>query len=117
MGLTSSWSVTIARTLARLGSVRLGSSSLGFTRRPRRQVRGPFRSFRHEHSFAPDAAATVMVDTLTIASPIFGRLAERLVLVPYLRRLIRRRNAYLLAALDATAGADRESPSEANGWT
>ena len=81
------------------------------------QVRGPFRSFRHEHSFAPDAAATVMVDTLTIASPIFGRLAERLVLVPYLRRLIRRRNAYLLAALDATAGADRESPSEANGWT
>lgn len=81
------------------------------------QARGPFRSFRHEHSFAPDAAATVMVDTLTIASPIFGRLAERLVLVPYLRRLIRRRNAYLLAALDATAGADRESPSEANGWT
>ncbi|MDR6906057.1 ligand-binding SRPBCC domain-containing protein [Agromyces sp. 3263] len=80
------------------------------------QVRGPFRSFRHEHSFAPDAAATVMVDTLTIASPIFGRLAERLVLVPYLRRLIRRRNAYLLAALDATPDVDRESSSEANGW-
>ena len=65
------------------------------------QVQGPFRSFHHEHSFTRDGHATVMVDTLTVSSPIFGRLAERLVLVPYLRRLIRQRNRHLLAILDA----------------
>ncbi len=63
------------------------------------QVLGPFRSFNHEHAFTREGELTVMVDTLTIASPIFGRLAERTVLVPYLRRLIRQRNRYLLASL------------------
>ena len=82
------------------------------------QVRGPFRSFRHEHSFTQDGAATVMVDTLTVGSPVFGRLAERVVLVPYLRRLIRQRNAYLLGALGEAPGSHRESPrSGANGST
>jgi len=66
------------------------------------QVRGPFRSFRHEHSFRADGTLTVMTDTLTIASPVFGRLAERLVLVPYLRRLIRMRNAHLVDAVAST---------------
>lgn len=68
------------------------------------QVRGPFRSFHHEHTFAVDGTETVMVDTLTIASPVFGRLAERLVLVPYLRRLITERNRYLVASLTASPG-------------
>ncbi|PZU39344.1 MAG: cyclase [Microbacterium sp.] len=65
------------------------------------QVRGPFRLFRHEHRFALEDGKTVMVDTLTIASPILGRLAERAILVPYLRRLIRRRNEHLLRVLAA----------------
>ncbi|SFR92046.1 hypothetical protein SAMN05428970_3878 [Agromyces sp. CF514] len=68
------------------------------------QVRGPFRSFHHEHAFAVDGAETVMVDTLTIASPVFGRLAERLVLVPYLRRLITERNRYLVESLSSNPG-------------
>ncbi|TQJ31520.1 DUF1990 family protein [Microbacterium sp. SLBN-146] len=63
------------------------------------QVRGPFRSFHHEHAFARDGDASVMTDTLTIGSPILGRVAERAILVPYLRRLIRRRNQHLLASL------------------
>lgn len=75
------------------------------------QVRGPFRSFHHEHSFSRDGANTVMVDTLTIASPIFGRLAERVVLVPYLRRLIRARNHYLLTTLGAAPGTDPQLPT------
>lgn len=75
------------------------------------QVRGPFRSFHHEHAFARDGETTVMVDTLTVGSPIFGRLTERSVLVPYLRRLIRRRNHYLLASLDAVPGTEPESPT------
>ena len=65
------------------------------------QTRGPFRSFRHEHVLTRDGDVTVMVDTLTIGSPVFGRLAERVVLVPYLRRLIRQRNQHLLEALGA----------------
>ena len=65
------------------------------------QLQGPFRCFRHEHSFTRDGHATVMIDTLTISSPIFGRLAERLVLVPYLRRLMQQRNRHLLAMLNA----------------
>jgi uncharacterized protein (UPF0548 family)/ligand-binding SRPBCC domain-containing protein len=66
------------------------------------QVRGPFRSFHHEHAFRHADGATVMTDTLTIASPVFGRLAERAVLVPYLRRLIRQRNAHLIALIGAS---------------
>lgn len=73
--------------------------------RPRRfvdeQVAGPFRSFRHVHEYREVGRTTVMTDTITLASPVFGRLAERLVLVPYLRRLIRQRNRHLLAVLDA----------------
>jgi hypothetical protein len=40
-----------------------------------------------------------MIDTITVASPMFGSLAEGLVLVPYLRRLVSTRNARLVASL------------------
>ncbi len=79
--------------------------------RPRRfvdeQVRGPFRVFRHEHVFRAEHPGTVMVDTLTVGSPTFGvpligLMVERMILVPYLRRLIRQRNAHLLAAVAPT---------------
>lgn len=62
-----------------------------------RQVRGPFRTFVHEHRFEQLATGSRMTDTITLASPVFGSLAEKLVLVPYLRRLIMKRNAHLLA--------------------
>lgn len=63
------------------------------------QVRGPFKTFIHEHRFEPLATGTRMTDAITVASPVFGVLAERLVLVPYLRRLITQRNSHLVAAL------------------
>lgn len=66
-----------------------------------RQVKGPFRSFVHEHTFAEVPGGSVMVDTITLAAPVLGRPAEAVLLVPYLRRLIRTRNDYLLDALDA----------------
>ncbi|GAA1822764.1 SRPBCC family protein [Agromyces salentinus] len=69
------------------------------------QVTGPFRSFHHEHVFTRESGRTVVVDTLTIASPVFGPLAERAVLVPYLRRLITRRNRFLLDSLGPTDAA------------
>ena len=65
------------------------------------QVAGPFRSFHHEHLFRQDADAAVMTDVITLGSPLFGRPAERLILVPYLRRLIERRNRHLAASLGA----------------
>ncbi|WDG17172.1 SRPBCC family protein [Microbacterium sp. Clip185] len=65
------------------------------------QVRGPFRTFRHEHLFEVQGEETVMTDILTIASPVFGRLAERWVLVPYLQRLIRQRNDVLVRAAES----------------
>lgn len=64
-----------------------------------RQVRGPFRSFVHEHQFDQLGETTRMTDTITLSSPIFGRAAEKFVLVPYLRRLIQHRNRYLLTQL------------------
>jgi ligand-binding SRPBCC domain-containing protein len=60
------------------------------------QERGPFRAFRHEHRFDPSPdGGTRMVDTIVLSSPVLGRVAERAVLVPYLRRLIASRNAHL----------------------
>ena len=64
------------------------------------QVRGPFRSFRHEHEFADDAVGgTLMIDRVRFTAPFgpLGRAAE-LVLGPYLRRLIEHRNAHLAAS-------------------
>lgn len=71
--------------------------------RPRRfvdeQVSGPFRSFVHEHRFDSDGPDTVMVDTITLGSPVLGRAAETWVLVPYLRRIVTARNRHLVARL------------------
>jgi uncharacterized protein (UPF0548 family)/ligand-binding SRPBCC domain-containing protein len=74
------------------------------------QMRGPFRSFRHDHVFALDGEESVMTDTLTVSSPVFGRLAERAVLVPYLRRLIQQRNRHLLSSLGAGPTTHPELP-------
>lgn len=69
------------------------------------QVRGPFAVFRHEHVFTEVDGRSIMIDRLTVGSPILGGLAERLILVPYLRRLIEARNRALIAGLQrATDG-------------
>lgn len=73
------------------------------------QTRGPFARFRHEHRFEPaeSGASTVAHDTVEFAAPlgVLGRLVERPVLRPSLRRLIAGRNAHLVAAL-----AERQRP-------
>ncbi|MFE4836411.1 SRPBCC family protein [Arthrobacter sp. NPDC056691] len=67
------------------------------------QVRGPFRRFRHVHEFSEDPAGTIMVDRIDFAAPFgpLGRLAEKLFLARYLRRLIETRNRHLTAAARA----------------
>jgi ligand-binding SRPBCC domain-containing protein len=56
-------------------------------------VRGAFRSFVHDHTFAATNGGTTMTDHLTFSAPlgILGRIAERLFLRAYLERLLRDR--------------------------
>ncbi|MFE9248324.1 SRPBCC family protein [Streptomyces sp. NPDC007088] len=66
------------------------------------QVSGPFRKWRHAHTFEPDGGGgTVMTDTVEFASPLglLGRVADRAVLGWYMPRLITSRNTYLAASL------------------
>jgi ligand-binding SRPBCC domain-containing protein len=61
------------------------------------QVNGPFRRFRHIHEFHQEAVGTTMVDRIEFEAPFgpLGRLAEKMVLARYLRRLIEARNQHL----------------------
>ncbi|UKA52442.1 SRPBCC family protein [Arthrobacter sp. FW305-BF8] len=67
------------------------------------QVRGPFLRFRHLHEFSEVPAGTVMVDRIDFAAPfgLLGRVAEKLFLARYLRKLIETRNQHLTAGARA----------------
>jgi ligand-binding SRPBCC domain-containing protein len=67
------------------------------------QVAGPFASWWHEHLFAQDTEGTTMTDVVRYTSPAgpVGRLVDRLVLERYMTRLLRQRNQWLKAALEA----------------
>ncbi|MFI6763864.1 cyclase [Micromonospora sp. NPDC050417] len=78
------------------------------------QVSGPFRHWYHEHLFqdapaggADAAGGTVMVDRIEFTAPagLIGRVVTTLFLRRYMCRLIERRNAYLLDALDRAGPA------------
>jgi hypothetical protein len=57
------------------------------------QEAGPYRSWWHEHAFRADGASTVMEDRVCYTPPLglLGRLANRLFIVPTLRRIFRYR--------------------------
>ncbi|MER7441665.1 SRPBCC family protein [Micromonospora avicenniae] len=67
------------------------------------QVTGPFRRWRHEHTFVPGAVSgtTIMRDVIDFAAPfgVLGWLITEALLHRYLRRLIESRNSYLVSAL------------------
>ncbi len=67
------------------------------------QLRGPFKTFRHEHRFRSIAGGTDMLDSITLQAPLgpLGWIAERLLLSWYLPHLIRRRNNYLKTSLES----------------
>lgn len=69
------------------------------------QVRGPFRTFHHEHVFEEVPGGTRMIDTISLRSPIAGFVVEPVVLIPYLRRLIRQRNEHLRDVLGSGGAA------------
>ncbi len=60
-------------------------------------VRGAFRSFAHDHRFRGELGGTTMIDECRFAAPLWpvGWLVERLVLGPYLRRLLVERAAVI----------------------
>lgn len=66
------------------------------------QIAGPFKEWRHAHTFEPDGrGGTVMTDVIEFTAPlgVLGRIAEKTVLNWYMPRLIRSRNAYLATTL------------------
>lgn len=67
------------------------------------QQRGPFRRWWHAHEFAATDGGTRMIDVVEFRSPLgpAGAMADRLVLGRYMPRLLRQRNAWLKAALEA----------------
>ena len=71
------------------------------------QVRGPFRALVHEHVFADlGGGRTRMTDRMTVGAPFgpLGALVTRVVLAPYLRRLLRRRGAHIRGLAEARGG-------------
>lgn len=60
-------------------------------------VSGAFSSMSHIHRFTEKGSGTLMTDEFCFTAPlgILGRIAERLLLVPYMRRFLDRRNQVL----------------------
>jgi ligand-binding SRPBCC domain-containing protein len=68
------------------------------------QVRGPFRALRHEHLFDDlGAGRTRMTDRMTVRAPLgpLGSVVTRVLLAPYLRRLLRRRASHVKRLAEA----------------
>jgi ligand-binding SRPBCC domain-containing protein len=61
------------------------------------QLRGPFKALRHVHEFEATSSGSVMTDRVEFTAPfgVLGRLVERLILRPYLQRLIENRGRFL----------------------
>jgi ligand-binding SRPBCC domain-containing protein len=71
------------------------------------QVKGPFRSFHHEHRFEVTGdGGTRMIDRVRFDAPlgVIGRVVERAVLGRYLRRIITARGAFLKAEAERRHG-------------
>ena len=71
------------------------------------QQRGPFRRWWHEHTFTTVSdGGTRMTDLVEFQSPFgpVGTAADYLVLHHYMSRLLRRRNTWLKASLEARLG-------------
>ena len=61
------------------------------------QVEGPFKSWRHIHSFEAEVDGTRMLDRIDYEAPfgLLGLAVDRLFLSRYLTRLIARRNDFI----------------------
>jgi len=68
-------------------------------------VRGAFKSFVHDHLFVAENGQTRMTDVLVFAAPlgILGRLAEKVLLHRYMKRLLTTRAEIIKTALEKVA--------------
>jgi ligand-binding SRPBCC domain-containing protein len=62
-------------------------------------VEGPFRSFTHDHDFAPQDSGTLMKDRIVFSSSI--PVIDRFILHGHLRHFVQHRNLQLKAALES----------------
>ncbi len=60
-------------------------------------ISGAFKSFKHQHLFFDIDGKTLMKDVFQFESPlgILGAIANRLILIKYMRRLLEQRNAVI----------------------
>ena len=67
------------------------------------QPQGPFARWWHEHRFEVSGRQTRMIDHIEFEAPFgfLGKIAERLVLERYMKRLIGQRNLWLKQRLEA----------------
>ncbi len=67
------------------------------------QTRGPFARWWHEHRFEVSGRQTRMTDRIEFEAPcgFLGKIAERVVLERYMKRLIVQRNLWLKQHLEA----------------
>ena len=94
-----------------LGGRRRMTSRITAYDRPRHfadeQTRGPFRAMRHDHYFEDlGDGRTRMTDRMTISAPLgpVGAVVTRVLLAPYLRRLLTRRAAHIKRLAERGAG-------------
>jgi len=61
------------------------------------QARGPFNALCHEHLFRDLDGGTQMTDRMTITAPLgpLGAVVTRMLVAPYLRRLLTQRAAHI----------------------
>ncbi len=89
-------------------TIRMTSKIIEFER-PNRFVdemqKGPFARLRHEHAFASTARGVRMLDRMDFASPFgpFGAVADRLFVMPHLRRFLIERGRVLREHLEERA--------------
>jgi ligand-binding SRPBCC domain-containing protein len=64
---------------------------------------GPFRYFRHDHTFTQQDQGTLMVDLVEFASPVplIGSVIDALVLQHYLKHFLQTRNQFLKRAAES----------------
>ncbi len=67
-------------------------------------TKGPFRYFRHDHTFTEQGGLTEMVDRVEFAAPVpvFGSIADCLFLRHHLKLFLQERNLLLKAAAESS---------------
>jgi ligand-binding SRPBCC domain-containing protein len=77
-------------------------------------ISGPFRYFRHNHTFTQQGRNTLMIDRLEFASPVWvlGSLVDILVLRSHFKNFLQRRNVALKAAAELDQWRDFLSLTE-----